>query len=156
MGRGCPRLRQRRLARPFHRTRRRGAAGADIDNDGDIDLVIVNLNDRPILLRNDGGNRVNNWLTVDAKLKFPTGVRDAIGARVTVTSGPLKQIEDVIPMRGYMSQSDPRAHFGLGKAEYADSVEVRWPDGVVERMEHVKANQFLRLTHEAKTNGVKR
>ena len=93
---------------------------------------------------------------MDAKLKFPTGVRDAIGARVTVATGPLKQIEDVIPMRGYMSQSDPRAHFGLGKAEYADSVEVRWPDGMVERVEHVKANQFLKLTHEAKTTGVKR
>ena len=134
----------------------RGAAWADIDNDGDIDLVISNLNDRPILLRNDGGTRVNNWLTVDAKLKFPTGVRDAIGARVTVTTGSLKQIEDVVPMRGYMSQGDPRAHFGLGKAQYADSVEIRWPDGAAERMEHVKANQFLKLTHEAKANGVKR
>ncbi len=133
----------------------RGAAWADFDNDGDIDLVISNLNDHPILLRNDGGNR-NNWLTVDAKLKFPTGVRDAIGARVTVTAGPLKEIEDVIPSRGYMSQGDPRAHFGLGKAQYADSVEIRWPDGAVEKMEHVKANQFLKLTHEAKANGVKR
>jgi hypothetical protein len=134
----------------------RGAAWADFDNDGNIDLVISNLNDHPILLRNDGGNRVNNWLTVDAKLKFPTGVRDAIGARVTVTTGSLKQIEDVVPMRGYMSQGDPRAPFGLGKAQYADSVEMRWPDGVVERTEHVKANQFLKLTHDAKANGVKR
>jgi hypothetical protein len=134
----------------------RGAAWADFDNDGNIDLVISNLNDHPILLRNDGGNRVNHWLTVDAKLKFPTGSRDAIGARVTVTTGSLKQIEDVVPMRGYMSQGDPRVHFGLGKAEFADSVEVRWPDGAMERMEHVKANQFLKLTHEAKTNGVKR
>ena len=90
----------------------RGAARADIDNDGDDDIVIANLNDRPILLRNDGGNKQNNWLTVDAKLRFPTGTRDAIGARVTVTTGTFKQMDDLIPTRGYMSQSEPRLHFG--------------------------------------------
>jgi hypothetical protein len=63
----------------------RGAAWGDFDNDGNVDLVISNLNDRPILLRNDGGDKLNNWLTVDAKLQFPTGTRDAIGARVTVS-----------------------------------------------------------------------
>ncbi|MGC9972547.1 MAG: CRTAC1 family protein [Bryobacteraceae bacterium] len=132
----------------------RGVAWADIDNDGDIDLLVVNLNDSPKLLRNDGGNR-NNGLTVDAKLKFPTGTRDAIGARVTVTTGKLKQIEDLIPSRGYMSQGDPRLHFGLGQAAYADLVEIRWPDGAVERYEKVKANQFLKLVHEAKATKVK-
>jgi hypothetical protein len=131
----------------------RGVAWADIDNDGDIDLLVVNLNDSPKLLRNDGGNR-NNWLTVDAKLKFPTGTRDAIGARVTVTTGKLKQIEDLIPSRGYMSQGDPRLHFGLEKAAYADLVEIRWPDGAVEKYEKVKANQFLKLVHEAKATKV--
>ncbi len=134
----------------------RGAAWGDFDNDGNIDLVMSNLNDHPILLRNNGGNPANHWLTVDAKLKFPTGSREAIGARVTVTTGSLKQIEDLVPMRGYMSQGDPRIHFGLGKAEFADSVEIRWPDGVMEKMEHVKANQFLKLTHDARVNGVKR
>jgi hypothetical protein len=133
----------------------RGVAWADIDNDGDIDLLVANLNDRPILLRNDGGNTVNNWLTVDGKLKFPTGMRDAIGARVTVTTGSLRQIEDLMPSRGYLSQGDPRLHFGLGKAAQADSVEIRWPDGVTEKLENVKANQFVKLVHEAKTNGVK-
>ncbi|MGO9095812.1 MAG: CRTAC1 family protein [Bryobacteraceae bacterium] len=132
----------------------RGVTWADIDNDGDIDLLVVNLNDSPKLLRNDGGNR-NNWITVDAKLSFPTGQRDAIGARVTVTSGALKQIEDLMPTRGYLSQGDPRLHFGLGKAAYADLVEIRWPDGVVEKHEKVKANQFLRLVHEAKATKVK-
>lgn len=131
----------------------RGAAWADIDNDGDVDLVIANLNDRPILLRNEGGHKANNWLTVDAKLKFRTGARDAIGARVTVTAGPLRQIEDLIPSRGYMSQGDPRLHFGLGKARQADSVEIRWPDGATEKLENVPANQFLKLVREAKTLG---
>ena len=133
----------------------RGVAWADIDNDGDVDLLVANLNDRPILLRNDGGNTANHWLTVDAKLKFPTSVRDAIGARVTVTTGPLRQIEDLVPSRGYMSQGDPRLHFGLGKSSQADSVEIRWPDGVTEKLENVKANQFVKLLHEAGTNGVK-
>ena len=132
----------------------RGVTWADIDNDGDIDLLVVNLNDSPKLLRNDGGNR-NNWITVDAKLRFPTGQRDAIGARVTVTTGALKQIEDLMPTRGYLSQGDPRLHFGLGKAPYADQVEIRWPDGAVEKYEKVKANQFLRLVHEAKATKVK-
>ncbi len=127
----------------------RGAAWADYDNDGDIDLLAVNLNEHAILLRNDGGNR-NHWLSVEAKLKFPTGTRTAIGARVTVTSGALRQIDDVNPVRGYLSQGDPRLYFGLGKAAYADLVEIRWPDGAVERFEKVTANQFLKLVHEAR------
>jgi hypothetical protein len=122
----------------------RGAAWFDYDNDGDIDLVLNNLNDQAILLRNDGGNR-QNWLTVEARLKFPTGTRDAIGARVTLTTGSLRQIEDLIPARGYMSQGDSRLHFGLGQAAYADLVEIRWPDGSLQKLEKVKANQFLRV-----------
>jgi len=134
----------------------RGAAWLDFDNDGQIDVVISNLNDRAILLRNDGGTRANNWLTVDARLQFSTGVRDAIGARVTVTTGSLKQMEDLIPSRGYMSQGDPRLHFGLGKAKKADLVEIRWPDGTAEKFENVEANQFLKLVHKAAATGVKR
>jgi len=117
---------------------------------------VSNLNDRPILLRNDGGNKGNNWITVDPRLKFSTGIREAIGARVIVTTGTLKQVEDLIPTRGYMSQGDPRLHFGLGHAAAADEIEIRWPDGEVEKQQHVKANQFLKLVHEAKATGVKR
>jgi hypothetical protein len=130
----------------------RGVAWADFDNDGDVDLLVVNLNDYAKLLRNDGGNR-RNWLSVEALLKFPTGTRLAIGARVTVVTGSLRQIEDVNPVRGYLSQGDPRLNFGLGNANYADSVEIRWPDGAVEKLEKVKANQFLKLTHPAKAAG---
>ncbi len=127
----------------------RGAAWADYDNDGDVDLLVVNLNDYAKLLRNDGGNR-NHWLAVDARLKFPTGERSAIGARVTVTSGSVRQLEDLVPMRGYLSQGDPRLYFGLGQAEYADAVEIRWPDGAVEKHQKVKANQWLKLLHPAR------
>ena len=86
---------------------------------------------------------MNHWLTVDAALN---GKSDAIGARVTVTTGKLVQIEDLIPVRGYLSQGDPRPHFGLGKAAKADKVEVRWPDGHAQRvLTDVKVDQILRL-----------
>jgi hypothetical protein len=118
----------------------RGATWGDFDNDGDIDLLVVNLNDSPRLLRNDGGNEMNHWLTISALL--PGGKRDAIGARVTVTAGPLVQIDDLIPQRGYLSQGDPRLHFGLGKATKADRVQIRWPDGTTTTLVDVPADQF--------------
>jgi hypothetical protein len=124
----------------------RGATFGDVDNDGDLDLLVVNLNDRARLLRNDGGNR-RNWLTV-AALR-PGGKATAVGARVTVTVGDLVQIRDVIPTTGYLSQADPRAHFGLGGAAKADRVEVRWPDGRIQRMTDVRANQFLTVIQDA-------
>ena len=134
---------------PFFREKYvgRGVTHGDYDNDGDVDLLVVNLNDVPNLLRNDGGNR-SHWLKVEARLKFPTGTRHAIGARVTVTTGDLRQIEDLLPIRGYLGQADPRLHFGIGKAAVVDVVEIRWPDGVVEELHDVKANQTLKLTHE--------
>ena len=122
----------------------RGAAYGDYDNDGDLDLLVVNLNDSPRLLRNDGGNE-NNWLTIEAKL--PGGKTDAIGARITVKTGGLVQVEDLIPVKGYLSQSDPRAHFGLGAAEAAD-VEIRWPNGQITRLDGVAANQFRTVVQE--------
>ncbi len=130
----------------------RGATFGDYDNDGDLDLLIVNLNKSPKLLRNDGGNR-NHWLTIEAKL--PGGKTDAIGARVIVTTGSLKQIQDLIPVTGYLSQSDPRRHFGLGKAKKADKVVVRWPNGQITKPKDVKANQFLTIIQETKTGARK-
>ncbi|MHC4178993.1 MAG: CRTAC1 family protein, partial [Planctomycetota bacterium] len=131
----------------------RGATFGDYDNDGDLDLLIVNLNDSPRLLRNDGGNR-NRWLTIAAKL--PGGKSEAVGARITVTTNGLRQIHDVIPVTGYLSQADPRAHFGLGKAEKADIVEIRWPvcrghtGGRTTTLKDVAANQFLTVVQEPK------
>jgi hypothetical protein len=124
----------------------RGVAYGDFDNDGNLDIVVCNLNDRPRLLRNDGGNR-NNWLVVE--VKKPNGKTDAIGARVTVQVGSLRQIEDVVGVKGYLSQSDVRTHFGLGKAAKADLVEIRWPGGKIQQLRDVKANQFLRVVQDA-------
>jgi len=76
------------------------------------------------------------------------GSHDAIGARVTVKTGSLIQIQDLIPVAGYLSQVDPRRHFGLGKAPKADSVEIRWPDGQITKLIDVKANQLLTVTQK--------
>lgn len=125
----------------------RGSTFGDFDNDGDLDILIANINDDAILLRNDGGN-ANNWLKVVPRLGNPE--RDAIGARVTVTVGTLKSIEDLIPVRGYLAQVDSRLHFGLGKASRADRVEIRWPDGILQTIENVPANQILRVVKPQK------
>jgi len=125
----------------------RGSTYADFDNDGDVDILIVNLNDAAKLLRNDGGNR-NNWLQVQARLAG--GKADAIGARVTVVTGETRQIRDVVAVMGYLSQGDPRAHFGLGKATGIDRVEIRWPDRTVQVLENVKANRLLTVVQGEK------
>ena len=123
----------------------RGATCGDYDNDGDLDILVVNLNDAARLLRNDGGNR-NRWLTLH--LKLPGGKTDAIGARVTVTAGTRRQMQDVVAVKGYLSQADPRVHFGLGRAAVVDSVEIRWPDSSRQRLENVPVDQVLTVVQQ--------
>ncbi len=121
----------------------RGALYFDYDNDGYLDLLVIDLNGSPHLLHNDRGGG-NNWLTVVPKIHG--GKVAAIGARVTVTANGMSMIEDAIGVRGYLSQSDWRPHFGLGKAAKADVVEIRWPNGKVQTLRDVKANQILSVT----------
>jgi hypothetical protein len=118
----------------------RGAAFGDIDNDGDIDVVINNLDGKPTILRNDGGNR-NNWITIKTVGLGPN--RDALGARVKVVAGDLVEWDEVRSGGSYLSASDLRLHYGLGQRSSVDLIEVHWPDGRVEKIEHVPANRFV-------------
>jgi hypothetical protein len=121
----------------------RGAAFGDYDNDGDIDVLVLNMNDPPSLLRNDGGN-AQNWIKI--KLIGTKCNRTAIGARVRVTTGTHTQMDEVHSGSSVMSQSDLRLHFGLGKSETVDVIAVKWPTTQkVERFTQVKANQILMI-----------
>ena len=121
----------------------RGAAFGDYDNDGDVDVLILNMNDVPSLLRNDGGNK-QNWIKI--KLIGTKCNRTAIGARVRVTTGKHVQMDEVRSGSSVMSQSDLRLHFGLGQAQSVDLIEVQWPTTQkVERFTKVKANQILMI-----------
>ena len=122
----------------------RGAAFGDIDNDGDIDLVMSNVGQKATVLRNDGGNR-NNWLGITTIGKKSN--RDGIGSRVKVVSASgLTQYFTVNTAVGYQSASDKRLIVGLGADSTAKLVEIRWPSGIVQRLENVKAGQMLKVT----------
>jgi hypothetical protein len=119
----------------------RGAAFGDYDNDGGMDALILNMNDLPSLLHNVGGNK-QNWIKV--KLIGTRCNRTAIGARVRVVVGAHAQIDEVHSGTSVMSQSDLRLHFGIGRAETVDLIEIKWPTTQkTERYTHVKANQIL-------------
>lgn len=120
----------------------RGSAVGDFDNDGDLDLLVLNLNNRCRLLRNDGGSK-SAWLQV--KLEGTKANRDAFGAVVKVTVGEKTQTRYITSSSGYLSQSQKAAHFGLGDNQQADRVEIQWPDGGKQTLQNVKANQVLTI-----------
>src|SRR5712664_2057071 len=124
----------------------RGVAFADFDNDGFMDLVVGNNGDPPLLLHNSGGNG-NHFLNF--KLVGTRSNRDAMGARIRVLAGGLSQIREIAGGGSYLSQSDLRANFGLGKATRADVVEIRWPSGQKQVFRHVDADKFY-LIEEGK------
>jgi len=120
----------------------RGAAYADFDRDGDLDVLISTNHGPAYLFRNDGGNR-NHWLTV--KLAGTKSNRDGIGAVVRVESAGGKQWNAVHSGGSYCSQSDLALTFGLGKDANVPSLEIEWPSGTKQKFTGVAANQFLTI-----------
>ena len=121
----------------------RGAGFDDLDNDGDVDVVILNSRREPTLLRNDSPDK-GHWLAV--RLRGTKTNRDGVGAHVTVKSGDLTLLDEVHSGRGYQSHYGARLHFGLGNRTRIDRIEVRWIGGGVDVFENVKIDRLVTLT----------
>lgn len=119
----------------------RGGAFCDYDNDGDLDVAIVNMDDRPVLLRNDGGQNLGSWLQI--KTVGTKSNRDGIGALVKVVTKTGAQFDRVRRGGNFLSGNDSRLHFGLGANGTVDLVEVKWPSGTVDRLTGVRSNQLV-------------
>jgi hypothetical protein len=121
----------------------RTLAVGDLDNDGDLDILIGNNGQTADLLRNEGGNRNNALLirTVGSKSN-----RDGIGARLKLTAGGKVIMRHLKAGSSYQGQNDLRVHFGLAGAAQADRLEILWPSGIVDTMEAIKANQIVTVT----------
>jgi hypothetical protein len=120
----------------------RGAAYDDLDNDGDIDVVVLNSRREPTILRNEspGGNR---WIEI--RLRGTKSNRDGVGARVKVVAGELTQVDEVHSGRGYQSHFGTRLHFGVGKRDRIDRIEVRWPARGTDVLEDVAADRIVTI-----------
>jgi hypothetical protein len=128
----------------------RGCAFGDFDNDGDLDILIMNQNEPPTLLRNDAPTE-NHWIKI--RLHGTKSNRSALGARVTIRSGSKVQVQELMSQSSYVSSNDPRLHFGIGTALVAD-IEVRWPMGSVDLHKNVGADRLITLlegAHDIKT-----
>ena len=120
----------------------RGLAIADIYNDGNVDLIIENLDGQPTILRNPGVAG-NHWVSFE--LGGTKSNRLAIGARITLTAGGVTQMDEVRSGGSYLSQNDLRVHFGLGKSEKIQKVEIRWPSGQTDTLSDVQADRFYNV-----------
>jgi hypothetical protein len=120
----------------------RGCAFGDFDNDGDVDVLVMNMNEPPSLLRNDvsGGGHWLKVLLVGVKSN-----RSAIGARVRATAAGTTQVQEVRGGGSYYAQNDLRPHFGLGAASRVDRLEVRWPNGREEMWSGLEVNRIVTL-----------
>src|SRR5438270_766997 len=124
----------------------RGAAFGDFDNDGDVDILVFNMNEPPSLLRNDYTGP-NHWIAV--KLAGTTSNRAALGATVRLTAGGRTQAQVVLSQSSYYSHDDLRLHFGLGSSTAADAIEIRWPSGRIDRVRNVRGGRVVALREGA-------
>jgi hypothetical protein len=124
----------------------RGLSVGDFDNDGDLDLLIINNGDAPILLRNQGGNK-NNWLGLQLVASKASGGSNpgAIGAIITWTAGGVKRSRLKTGGGSYLSSHDPREILGVGKAAKIDSVEIKWPSGKIDKLINPPINQYVKV-----------
>jgi hypothetical protein len=124
----------------------RGAAFGDIDNDGDVDVLVMNMNQPPSLLRNDyrGGH---GWITI--KLEGTRSNRSAIGATVVLTSHGVRQAKAVLSQSSYYSHDDLRVHFGLGEAQQADQLDITWPSGQTETLKNIEGGRVVTIKEGA-------
>ena len=121
----------------------RGAGFDDLDNDGDIDVVILNSRREPTILRNDSPSK-GHWIQV--RLRGTKSNRDGVGAQVKVVAGDLKLVDEVHSGRGYQSHYGMRLHFGLGKREKIDRIEVRWIGTRTDVFKNVTVDRLVTLT----------
>jgi hypothetical protein len=124
----------------------RGLAVGDIDNDGDLDILITNVGQSADLLRNEGGNRSNSLLVRTIGTK---SAREGIGARLKLTVGGKVLRREVKTASSYLAQNDPRIHFGVGKSPRADQLDILWPSGVVDVVRDINANQIITVQEGA-------
>jgi hypothetical protein len=127
----------------------RGACFADYDNDGYTDGFIVNLGTEGVLLHNNPPppQSRNHWLTL--KLVGTKSNRDGFGTRIEAVAGNLRQVVEAVSQAGYLSQGDPRPHFGLGQHIRVDKVTIYWPSGEIQTLDNVAADQILKVTEPA-------
>ncbi|MBL8203979.1 MAG: CRTAC1 family protein [Blastocatellia bacterium] len=119
----------------------RGAAIGDYDEDGDLDIIVNEIDGAPMLLRNDGGDKAGNWISL--KLQGTKANRNAVGARVTLKAGGLTQVQEVYAGDSYLAHSDWRLHFGLGSAKTVEEIEIKWMGGKISKKTRLENNQFL-------------
>ena len=120
----------------------RGLSVGDYDNDGDLDVLIINNGDAPVLLRNDGGNK-NNWLGL--QLVSTKSNPGAVGAMITWEAGGVKRTRLKTSGGSYLSSHDPREILGVGKAAKIDSLQIKWPSGQVDKLTDLPLNKYIKV-----------
>jgi hypothetical protein len=122
----------------------RGAAFGDYDEDGDVDVIVNEIDGAPLLLRNDGGNQAGNWISLKL-VGAGKSNRNAVGARAKLSVDGLTLVDEVHAGDSYLSHSDWRLHFGLGQAQAVNDATIQWPSGAVTKLGKLPINRTLTI-----------